>query len=66
MGTEPLCPSVSVDFSPTPASTPQHQPVEVVSLRRSSPSFNADGSYFTPAFILDVDRVLPPSPRRNT
>ena len=43
-----------MDFSPTTRPALPDAPSQ---LRLTHPTFNQDGSYFTPAFVLDVDRV---------
>lgn len=48
-------PSVEVDFSPIQSEGEQHSCNQIW---HSFPVFNFDACYFTPAFILDLDKVF--------
>ena len=46
--------SVSVDFSPCPHNPALHHDQNHL---KSIPVYNQDGHFFTPAFILEIDKV---------
>ncbi len=52
------CPCVEVDFSPVAAAeAPGDSASQSPKLDRSYPVFNLDTHYYTPAFVLGVEKV---------
>lgn len=49
--------SVEVDFSPSVESEPHDQQTSQT-VSRSIPIYNSDRNYFTPSFILEMDKVF--------